>query len=253
MGFETPPLMTNRSGRADSEASVSRNATTDDTISIEQYSPALHSQHEIRELFQEGLWSLLPDAIQHALFRSSVGWATLAGGGVLVGILRRYYNTTVFSSILVGLLPPMCLSLSIYFMWHRYIQTSLNNDMADIEKFYIKSGGVFFVALYNNTIVGIVGGEQKKPYKMELRRMSVKKARRGKRLGSRLVEALVEYATQNKIQTIFLTHTSIQYAAHGLYKRNGFALKRLIRGSLGIDIFLLERKIMENDAAAAER
>ena len=93
---------------------------------------------------------------------------------------------------------------------------------------YNKDGGVFLVAEMGNKVVGIVGGEFKEESAdgartYELRRMSVDSRVRGRGLGKRLVRALEE--TLDRPSKLFLKCSNAQFAAHALYRGQGFELK----------------------------
>lgn len=97
-------------------------------------------------------------------------------------------------------------------------------DLMDIEGFYQQNRGNFWVAVHEQQVVGTISlldiGEEK----AALRKMFVKKEKRGKILdiASRLLNTLLEWSRSNRIHTIYLGTTPQFLAAHRFYEKNGF-------------------------------
>jgi GNAT superfamily N-acetyltransferase len=141
-----------------------------------------------------------------------------------------------------------------------YIQRSIDDDLSMISAVYNNGKGCFLVAVEkqsnnNNTgkdkIVGIIGGHDRQDGVVEIRRMSVSYASQGVGLGRKLIKRLEEECRPAKM---FLTCTSMQYAAHRLYSKAGFVLQDtftpgitaswLLRNS--ILILLFEKRYIDN-------
>jgi ribosomal protein S18 acetylase RimI-like enzyme len=113
--------------------------------------------------------------------------------------------------------------------FHGYIQQSVETDLSSIPSVYQTNGGSFLVAVdTQNEVLGMVGGELKEDNDgrktFELRRMSVDPRARGQGLAKRLVQRLEK--DLDNMSTLFLTCSSIQYAANRLYKSQGFLLTK---------------------------
>lgn len=113
-------------------------------------------------------------------------------------------------------------------IFYGYVARSLTEDLASMDDVYNKDGGCFLVAELEKRIVGMVGGEFKEESAngqrtYELRRMSVDTQVRGRGLGKRLVRTLEE--TLDRPSKMFLTCSNTQFAAHALYRGQGFELK----------------------------
>ncbi|NOX34159.1 MAG: GNAT family N-acetyltransferase [Deltaproteobacteria bacterium] len=97
-------------------------------------------------------------------------------------------------------------------------------DLCNIQSFYQKDKGNFWVAVLNEKAIGTIslldiGNEQ-----AALRKMFVSKEYRGGtyHVASMLLEKLFKWARLNKVKEIFLGTTSNFLAVHRFYEKNGF-------------------------------
>ncbi len=97
-------------------------------------------------------------------------------------------------------------------------------DLCNIQDFYQKDKGNFWVALYNDKVVGTIslldiGNEQ-----AALRKMFVNKSYRGEvyQVALTLLDGLIKWAGSNEIHEIYLGTTPKFLAAHRFYEKNGF-------------------------------
>ncbi|MGE6595250.1 MULTISPECIES: GNAT family N-acetyltransferase [Bacillus] len=97
-------------------------------------------------------------------------------------------------------------------------------DLLEIETFYQRNHGSFWVATYGGKVVGTValldiGGQQ-----VALRKMFVKKEFRGKEWGAShmLLQKAISWAENKKLKDIYLGTTVKFLAAHRFYEKNGF-------------------------------
>lgn len=106
-----------------------------------------------------------------------------------------------------------------------YIETSLKNDLADLEESFQSPGG-FWLAEVNGHIAGMVGLVVGKPDRGagELKRMAVMGQYRRLRIGSLLVETLLQHARAHGIHTVSLGTSLAQPAAISFYQRLGFRI-----------------------------
>jgi len=101
-------------------------------------------------------------------------------------------------------------------------------DQPDLEKiadFYQKGLGNFWVALDGSVLVGTLAFKDIGNRSVALRKMFVRKDRRGKEHGvaRRLLEAALVFARTKNILDIYLGTTAQYLAAHRFYEKNGFA------------------------------
>lgn len=94
-------------------------------------------------------------------------------------------------------------------------------DLADIQTFYQRDRGAFWVARDGDEIVGTLGlldaGE------CALRKMFVRKDRRRVHgVASRLLDTLLGHARAHSVPRLFLGTRPEMHAAHRFYEKNGF-------------------------------
>ncbi len=97
-------------------------------------------------------------------------------------------------------------------------------DLCNINDFYQKGNGNFWVALSNKKVIGTIslldiGNDQ-----VALRKMFVAKAYRGGayKVAQTLLNKLLNWATAKKTKGIYLGTTPKFLAAHRFYEKNGF-------------------------------
>ncbi len=206
-------------------------------IVVRPYQPA--DVPQIKKLFVSGIRSLRP-ALYKLFFRSYIGIAFWT----LLAVARLYLKVKLSWLVAAGLSWAVGLWWYVEHSVNGYTTSSCESDLSDIEGVYIKNRGTFLVATLAGQLVGIVAGEVKNDHQLELRRMSVSSQYQKKGIASKLLVALDAFAHKEGIETIFLTCTSEQYAAHALYKRNGFRLVKTKRmGFMGLDVFFFEKKL----------
>ena len=120
----------------------------------------------------------------------------------------------------------------------QYIQQACESDLSNIQGVYFNTGGCFLVAIdtsNNNQVVGTIAGEGKGENEFEMRRMFVDPAIHGRGLGKRLVQALEKELKGRKMA---LATSTVQYAAHALYKRQGYQVTKRIPLQIGMFKYL---------------
>ena len=97
-------------------------------------------------------------------------------------------------------------------------------DLCNIGDFYQKGTGNFWVALFNDNVIGTISLLDIGNGRAALRKMFVDKAHRGERyqVAVRLLDTLIKWAEFKKIKEIYLGTTSKFLAAHRFYEKNGF-------------------------------
>lgn len=97
-------------------------------------------------------------------------------------------------------------------------------DLMDIPNFYQANKGNFWIALYNNQVVGTISLLNIGNQQGALRKMFVKPAFRGSshNAGKLLLLKLVDWAREHSIRDIYLGTTEKFLAAHRFYEKNGF-------------------------------
>lgn len=97
-------------------------------------------------------------------------------------------------------------------------------DLLQITQFYQNNCGNFWLALYNNQVIGTVALVNIGNGQGALRKMFVDKNHRGKekKVAQYLLEALLAWCNQKNIKAIYLGTRSIFLAAQKFYERNRF-------------------------------
>lgn len=97
-------------------------------------------------------------------------------------------------------------------------------DLQDIPGYYQHGAGNFWVAIIDNRVVGTIALSDIDNRQGALRKMFVHKDYRGKDYGvaQALLNTLLSWARENKLQEIFLGTTDQFHAAHRFYEKNHF-------------------------------
>ena len=97
-------------------------------------------------------------------------------------------------------------------------------DLLEIETFYQRNHGNFWVATYDDKVVGTVALLDIGNNQVALRKMFVKKEFRGKEWGAshKLLQTAISWAENKKLKDIYLGTTVKFLASHRFYEKNGF-------------------------------
>ncbi len=98
-------------------------------------------------------------------------------------------------------------------------------DLTDIEGFYSKGAGGFWVAVSEDKIVGTIALLDITNNQAALRKMFVSKEYRGsdKGVAKKLLTHLISAARRHNVWEIYLGTTADFIAAHRFYEKNGFS------------------------------
>lgn len=97
-------------------------------------------------------------------------------------------------------------------------------DLFHIDSFYYAGGGGFWGAFINDKLVGTIALVKFADNAAAIRKMFVKKEFRGKEfsIAQKLLETLIAYSQENKINDLYLGTVSILEAALRFYEKNNF-------------------------------
>ncbi len=97
-------------------------------------------------------------------------------------------------------------------------------DLNEIESFYQRGLGDFWLALDEGKVVGCIGLKDIGQQQVALRKMFVASPFRGKEYGvaNALLNTVLGHASQSKLSDIWLGTTDKFIAAHRFYEKNGF-------------------------------
>jgi N-acetylglutamate synthase-like GNAT family acetyltransferase len=104
------------------------------------------------------------------------------------------------------------------------ITASDQPDLTDIDNFYQKDNGNFWIALKGAEVLGTISLTDINNKQVGLRKMFVKQGFRGQPLniGQNLMDTVFEWCGDKSIKQIFLGTVPHYYAAHRFYEKNGF-------------------------------
>lgn len=94
-------------------------------------------------------------------------------------------------------------------------------DLHDINKYYFKEGGGFWIAVERNELVGTIALENNKG-KYCIKRFYVRKNYRRRGIGKDLLNLLIQFAQDNSINEIFVSTVIEMDIAAKFYKKMGF-------------------------------
>ena len=96
-------------------------------------------------------------------------------------------------------------------------------DLDNIDKYYLQSGGVFYVGLVDSAIIGTSAVRKIDDKKCEIKRIYVRKEFRGRRFGKKLFLKAMEFAARNYSVVTLKTDARLTDAI-ALYLKNGFSV-----------------------------
>ncbi len=104
------------------------------------------------------------------------------------------------------------------------IMASDQPDLRQIQDFYQRGSGNFWVALEGERVIGTVSLLDIGDHQAALRKMFVHPSHRGSKVGTarQLLETLLAWSHQQDIHELFLGTTARFLAAHRFYEKNGF-------------------------------
>ncbi len=97
-------------------------------------------------------------------------------------------------------------------------------DLLKISSFYKKNKGNFWVALWENEVVGTIALVDFSSEEAALRKMFVHRNHRGKEkgVGQQLLDELKSWCRKKGANKLFLGTFNSMHAAHRFYEKNGF-------------------------------
>ncbi|HJH28859.1 MAG TPA: GNAT family N-acetyltransferase [Methanosarcinaceae archaeon] len=96
-------------------------------------------------------------------------------------------------------------------------------DLGNIDKYYLQSGGVFYVGVVDGAIIGTSAVRRIDDEQCEIKRIYVRKDFRGRGFGRELFLKSLEFASHNFSVALLKTDAKLTDAI-GLYLKNGFSV-----------------------------
>lgn len=108
---------------------------------------------------------------------------------------------------------------------HKFINRpyKVRKDVANIEDYYLKNGGNFWLAIdiTLNKIVGTIGLEKKKEIGI-VKRFYIQEEYQNRKIGTTLYFSLEEYSKKNNVKILYLACGKVLEKAHRFYLNNGY-------------------------------
>jgi ribosomal protein S18 acetylase RimI-like enzyme len=99
---------------------------------------------------------------------------------------------------------------------------NINEELNDFPKKYEEPDGAFIIAKENNNIIGCVGMKKMDKKICEMKRLFVDDKYKGKGIGKKLVEIIIEEAQSKNYERMRLDTLNIMESALNIYYKNGF-------------------------------
>jgi ribosomal protein S18 acetylase RimI-like enzyme len=121
----------------------------------------------------------------------------------------------------------------------------VNDDLKDIERMYLKSGGEFLVGLLDRQIVAMGALKRLSPSVAEVTRMRVDPIHWRRGHGQAVLQRLETAAIKFRYSEIWLDTLPIQTAAQALYRKNGYTefARIYIRGYQATEAILFRKTV----------
>ena len=180
----------------------------------------------VHKYFAEGMHSMIYEGIRRILAVQgpflTVTCASFSG--------VAYYNGwSASSAMLCGVVPFVSILgfeiLVLRRSIHRYVQRSLNDDLKNIDAFYMNNKpSHFWVAADEATddVIGCIALESKADGWGELRRLTVSQSGRRRGVASKLHAVLLDHAKKHQMKGVFLETSDNLRAANAFYERMGY-------------------------------
>jgi ribosomal protein S18 acetylase RimI-like enzyme len=99
---------------------------------------------------------------------------------------------------------------------------NIDDELDNFPEKYKEPEGAFVIAKENDNIIGCAGIRKLEPKICEMKRLFVNDANKGKGIGGKLVEIIIEEAKIKKYEIIRLDTINTMAAALNIYYKNGF-------------------------------
>lgn len=97
-----------------------------------------------------------------------------------------------------------------------------DDDLYHIEERYLQNQGAFLVGILDNQIVAMGAFRKTDEERAEIKRMRVHPDFQGRGLGKTMLQELERRARESGYKVLHLDTTTLQVAAHRLYRGSGF-------------------------------
>ena len=118
---------------------------------------------------------------------------------------------------------------------------NIDDELNNFPEKYKEPEGAFIIAKDNNSVVGCVGIRKIEDKTCEMKRLFVNENYKGKGIGKKLVELIIEEAKKKNYEKIRLDTLSIMESALKIYYKNGFNKIEPYYNNPGDNVVYLEK------------
>lgn len=108
----------------------------------------------------------------------------------------------------------------------------LDYDLDNPDKYYKKEGGVFYILVDDNKLIGTVALKRLGERDAELKRLYLKKKYRGRGLGQKLLNKALDFCRVKGIKRVVLDTNKKQVKAQKLYEKFGFGIDKVVNNTI---------------------
>lgn len=120
-------------------------------------------------------------------------------------------------------------------------QATTDSDLTDVDRHYNQTGGAFMVLLDGTHLVGTVALSRDSDTTCELCRMYLAAEYRGRGLGRRLLETVLQIAAERGFREVRLETATVLKEAIQLYRRAGFTISERAPFGKNCDLVMIKR------------
>lgn len=103
-----------------------------------------------------------------------------------------------------------------------HLQIEDQPDLLDVQTYYNKNGGGFWIAVENGEVIGTLAFMNYGNGNAVLKKFFVRIDWRSKKIGFALYQTVIEYLIQGGYKQVLLDTPSVAESSHRFYERSGF-------------------------------
>ncbi|MEQ2298414.1 hypothetical protein AMECASPLE_005017 [Ameca splendens] len=178
----------------------------------------------VKELFTSGMNEHLPSSFMHVMKQPLTQMLLMCTFCSLMASSKSFLLPVLAVTLLLAGVRQM-----IAYMFNKYIEASLKNDLNNIGETYLnREDSCFWVAESDGQVVGTVAcvPAEDAPESLELKRMSVCRSHRGMGIAKALCRTVADFTLDRGYPAVILYTSMVATDAHKLYEHMGYKKMR---------------------------
>lgn len=174
----------------------------------------------VKEIFTLGMSEHVPSSFMHLLKQPLTQMVLMCTFCALITSSKSFLLPILAVTLLLAAARQF-----VVYMFNKYIDTSLRNDLNNISDTYLKQKDTcFWVAESDGRVVGTVACLPAKnaPQCLELKRMSVSRSHRGMGIAKALCRTVADFTHDRGYPAVILYTSVVQTDAQKLYEHMGY-------------------------------